>query len=151
MSAESHKKLPYDFVVCDSRGRLFALVEAKRRLVTNPIWARDWHETVVKHMTRPTDANVVLFALDHVYVWRPGATESASPDWTYEVGPWLAPYFARLRIAAKDVDPRVFEQIVGLWLQDVVRGAPPVSGDHGTAEPLVDGLRGGEVVQQAAA
>jgi hypothetical protein len=102
-------------------------------------------------MNRPVEASVVLFAPDRVYIWRPGADEASQPDSTFEAGPWLAPYFTRLKIPANEVDPRVFEEIVGLWLQDVVLGELPDGRDAGSAAPLLDALRGGEVVQQVAA
>src|SRR5712671_5844708 len=117
MSPASQGRFRYDFAVYDSQGRLSVLVEAKRRFGTDPSWAREWHASTVKRMNRPVEASVVLFAADRVYVWRPGADEAAQPDSTFEAGPWLAPYFTRLKIPANEVDPRVFEAIVGLWLQ----------------------------------
>jgi hypothetical protein len=151
MSPASQGRFRYDFAVYDSQGRLSALVEAKRRFGTDPSWAREWHASTVKRMNRPVEASVVLFAADRVYVWRPGADETAQPDSTFEAGPWLAPYFTRLKIPANEVDPRVFEAIVGLWLQDVVLGELPDGSNVESAGPLLDALRGGEVVQQAAA
>ena len=140
-----------DFAVYDRQGRLSALVEAKRRFTTDPAWAREWHATMVRRMHQPLEANVVLFALDRVYIWRPGADSAAQPDLIYEAGPWLAPYFRRLKISASEVDPRVFEEIVRLWLQDAALGELPDGSDVGRAGALLDILRGGEVVQQAAA
>ena len=133
----------------DREGRLSALVEAKRRFRTDLSWAREWHASTVRRMNRPAEVSVVLFAPDRVYVWRPGADEAAQPDATYEAGPWLAPYFIRLKISANEVDPRVFEEIVGLWLQDAALGELPESSDLTSAGSLLDTLRGGEVVQQA--
>jgi hypothetical protein len=77
--------------------------------------------------------------------------DSASPDWAFDAGPWLAPYFARLKIPVTEVHPHVFEAIVGLWLRDLVRGELSESGDTANARSLLDVLRGGEVVQQVAA
>jgi len=151
MSPGSQNRSRYDFAVYDRQGRLSAVVEAKRRFGTDESWARAWHAAVVDNTEHPAAANVVLFAPDRVYVWRPGAGRSASPDWTFEAGPWLAPYFARLKIEVKEVDPHVFEAIVGLWLQDVVHGGAPAGNASGSAEHFLDALRGGEVVQQAAA
>lgn len=151
MSSASQGRFRYDFAVYDSQGQLSALVEAKRRFRTDPSWAREWHAGTVKRMNRPVEASVVLFAPDRVYVWRPGAGEAAPPDATFDAGPWLAPYFTRLKISANEVAPSVFEEIVGLWLQDVVLGELPDGSTVGSAGPLFDALRGGEVVQQAAA
>ena len=97
------------------------------------------------------DANVVLVAPDRVYVWRPGAGESAAPDLVFDAGPWLAPYFERLKIPVHEVDPYVFEQIVGIWLRDVAEGRLPNSSASENASALLDGLHGGEVVGQIAA
>ena len=127
------------------------LLEVKRRFGTDPSWARKWHATVVERMEQPADANVVLVAPDRIYAWSPGADASANPDWTFDASPWLAPYFARLKIPVREVDPHVFEEIVGLWLRDVVQGELPEGSDVGSAGDLLNALRGGEVVQQVAA
>jgi hypothetical protein len=63
----------------------------------------------------------------------------------------FAPYFARLKILTAEVDPHVFEAIVGLWLRDVVRDELPEGSEVGSAADLLDALRGGEVVEQVAA
>jgi hypothetical protein len=149
MNPRSRGRFWYDFSVYDSRGRLAAVVEAKREFGTDPSWAREWHESVAEHMEPPADANVVLFMPDRVYVWRPGADKSANPDWTFDAGPWLAPYFSRLKIPVRGVDRDVFEKIVELWLQDVVQGNLPDGSNVRGAEDLLDTLRGGEVVQLA--
>jgi hypothetical protein len=152
MVSESRGRLQYDFAVYDSHGRLSALVEAKRRFGTDVRWAREWHATAAERAKQSSEANVVLVTPERVYVWRSGASESAQPDWTLQAGPWLAPYFARLKIGLKEVDPRVFEEIVGLCLQDVVLGTLPEGPNAGgDGAELLDALRGGEVVQQAAA
>lgn len=151
MVSESRGRFPYDFAVYDSHGRLSALVEAKRRFGTTPSWAREWHATVMDRTDRFIDANVVLVAPDRVYVWRPHADESAPPDLIFEAGPWLAPYFARLKIPVHEVAPHVFEQIVGLWLRDIVQGERSDASTTANASALLDRLRGGEVVEQVAA
>lgn len=150
MVAEARRRFSYDFAVYDSRGQLSALVEVKRRFGTTPSWAREWHETMMDR-THPTiDTNVVLVAPDRVYVWRPGADRSAPPDLIFQAEPWLAPYFARLKIPTREVDPQVFEQIVGLWLRDITQGEPP-DGAAENASAVFAGLRGGDVVEQVAA
>src|SRR5688572_12280752 len=88
MNPGSRGGFPYDFVVYDSQGRLSALLEAKRRLGTNPSWAREWHEMVVEGMAQPPDAIIMLVAPDRSYAWRPGAAASANPDWTFDSGAW---------------------------------------------------------------
>lgn len=100
---------------------------------------------------QPIDANMVLVTPDRVYVWRPGADKSTPPDWTFDAGPWLDPYFTSLKIPAHEVDPHVFERIVWLWLQDVAEGRLPDGSSAENASALLDGLRGGEVVEQVAA
>jgi hypothetical protein len=102
-------------------------------------------------MGRPPETPILLVAPDRIYAWRPGADASANPDWTLDARAWLAPYFNRLKIPVIEVDPHVFEAIVGLWLRDVVQGELPEGNDIGGAKGLFDALRGGEVVQQVAA
>lgn len=151
MFSRSPGRFPYDFAVYDSHGQLFALVEAKRRFGTTPSWAREWHEIVMDRTDQAIEANVVLVAPDRVYVWRPGVDKSAPPDWAFEAAPWLAPYFERLKIPVNEVAPYVFEQIVGLWLRDIAEGRLPDSSTAENANALLDGLRGGEIVEQVAA
>ena len=151
MNPGAHERLRYDFAVYDEEGHLSALLEAKRRFGTDPIWACAWHATAVERMAPSADATVMLVTPDRIYAWRPGADASASPDWVFDAEPWLAPYFARLKIPIIEVNPRVFEEIVGLWLQDVVQGELPQGSDIGSVGELLDALRGGEVVVQAAA
>jgi hypothetical protein len=151
MNATSRGRFPYDFAIYDAAGRLAALLEAKRRFGRDASWARAWHEAVVESTDRPADANVVLITPDRIYAWRRGAAASANPDWTLDAAPLLAPYFARLKIPVAEVHPHVFDEIVGLWLRDVVRGDLPEGGDAVEAQGLLDALRGGEVVQQVAA
>jgi hypothetical protein len=150
MVSEARGKLPCDFAVYDSNGRLSTYVEAKRRFKTTEAWAREWRATTMASMTGPLGASVVLVTPDRVYVWRPRADESTHPDWTFESRGWFAPYFARLQIVAEDVDPRVFEEIVLLWLHDIVSGAFPRHGDVENEGKLLEVFRGGEVVQVAA-
>jgi hypothetical protein len=151
MSRASQGGFRYDFAVYDSQGRLSAVVEAKRRFGTDPSWAREWHASTVNRMNRPVEASVVLFAADRVYVWRSGADESTNPDWTFEAGSLLAPYVTRLKIPINEAAPHIFEEIVGLWLQDVVQGELPDGSNLEGTEDLLDALRGGEVVQRVAA
>lgn len=141
----------YDFAVYDDHGRLSAVLEAKRRLGTDLAWARAWHATAVERMVQPVAANVVLVVPDRIYAWRPGAGPTADPDWSLDAEPWLEPYFTRLEIPVAEVDPKVFEAIVELWLQDVVQGQLPTGGHTQPARGLLDALRGGEVVTQVAA
>ncbi|MCK6586720.1 MAG: hypothetical protein HUU21_12270 [Polyangiaceae bacterium] len=141
----------YDFAVYDGQGRLSALVEAKRRFGTSPSWARKWRAAILEDMARPPNTTTLLVAPDCIYVWRPGADASANPDWTLDARAVLAPYFARLKIAPTEVDPQVFEAIVGLWLWDVVQGDLLERIDVGSVRELFDALRGGEVEEQVAA
>jgi hypothetical protein len=151
MAPRSPGRLPYDFAVYDRRGQLFALIEARRRFGTTPSWAREWHEGVMEEADRPVEASVWLVTPDRIYVWRPGAGKSAHPDWTLDAGPWLDPYFIRLKIPAHEVAPHVFDQIVGLWLREVADGVLHAEDTAETASDLLSGVRGGEVVEQMAA
>jgi hypothetical protein len=152
MAPRSPGRFLWDFVVYDSHGQLVVLVEAKRRFGTTLAWAREWHEIVMEQTDRPINATVVLVVPDRAYVWRPGADKSAPPDSSFEAGPWFEPYFTRLKIPARQVAPHVFEQIVGLWLRDVIEGEEqPRSDTQERASALFSGLRGGEVVEQMAA
>jgi hypothetical protein len=151
MSPEQRGRLQYDFAVYDSQGRLSALVDAMRRFERDSSWAVAWHAMALERMGQPVEANVVVVMPDRIYAWRPGASASAAPDWTLDAGPWLAPYFARLKIPVAEVHPHVFEEIVAFWLRDVVQGELPEDSSVEGAKGLLDALRGGEVVQQVAA
>jgi hypothetical protein len=151
MTSRSPGRLPYDYAVYDRRGQLFAVVEAKRRFGTTASWAREWHEIVMDQVDGPIEANVFLVTPDRIFIWHPGAGKSAPPDWTFEAGPWLDPYFTRLKIPAHEVAPHVFDQIVGLWLRDVADGELPGGDTEEKVSDLFSGVRGGEVVEQMAA
>lgn len=50
-----------------------------------------------------------------------------------------------------EVHPLVFEEIVGMWLQDVTQRGLPAGVDVGEGAGLLDIFRGGRVVEQDAA
>ena len=151
MSKSSRPTFRYDFAVYDEHGRLSAVLEAKRRFGTDSSWARAWHETLVENMDQPAGASVAVITPERIYAWRPGAGTAAEPDWVLDAVPWLAPYFTRLKIPVGEVHPHVFEQIVGMWLRDVVQRGLPEGADAGGGEGLLDVLQGGQVVEQDAA
>lgn len=151
MGRSSRERFRYDFAVYDDHGRLSAVLEAKRRFGTDSSWARAWHKTLVENMDQPAGASVVLITPERIYAWRSGAGAAAEPDWVLDAVPWFAPYFTRLKIPVAEVHPHVFEQIVGMWLRDVVQRELPVGPDAGGGEGLLDILRGGQVVEQDAA
>jgi hypothetical protein len=146
------RRFQYDFAVYDDDGRLSAVVEAKRRFGTDSSWARAWHDTLVENRDQPAGATIALVTPERIYAWRPGAGVAAEPDWDLDARAWFAPYFTRLKIPVDQVHAHVFEQIVGMWLRDVVEsevpeGAAAAEGAGG----LLDVLRGGRVVEQDAA
>jgi hypothetical protein len=151
MNKSSHLKFKYDFVIYDDRGHLAAVLEAKRRFGTDPQWARAWHQTLVENKDQPAGVSVALVTPELIYAWRPEAGASAAPDWVLDAAPQLGPYFTRLRIPVGEVHPHVFEQIVGMWLRDVVQREPPDAADTAGGGGLLDLLRGGHVVEQEAA
>lgn len=102
-------------------------------------------------MDQPAGASVAVVTPERIYAWRPGAGAATEPDWVLDAVPWLAPYFTRLKIPVGEVHPHVFEQIVGMWLRDVVQRELPEGADAGGGGGLLDILRGGQVVEQDAA
>jgi hypothetical protein len=151
MTPRSPGAFRYDFAVYDRVGHVAVLLEAKRRVATDPSWAREWHAMVVDRMAGPNEATIVLIALDRVYGWRPGAEPSAAPDWTVDAREMLKPYFDRLRMDPKTIEPRVFEEIIGLWLRDVAEGKVSDETLVGDAREFIRAIRDGEIVEQVAA
>lgn len=151
MAKGSRTRFQYDFAVYDDHGRLSAVLEAKRRFGTNSSWAQAWHKAIVENMEQPAGASVALITPERIYAWRPGASAVAEPDWVLDAVPWLTPYFSRLKISATEAHPHVFEQVVGMWLRDVVQRGLPEGVDAGGGGGLLDALRGGQVVEQDAA
>jgi hypothetical protein len=151
MGKGSRMRFRYDFAVYDDQGRLSAVLEAKRRFGTDSSWARAWHETLVENMDQPAGASVAVITPERIYAWRPGAGATAEPDWVFDAMPWLAPAFTRLKIPVGEVHPHVFEQIVGMWLRDVVQRQLPEGADAEGGGGFLDILRGGQVVEQDAA
>lgn len=151
MTPRSPGAFQYDFAVFDRTGRVAVLLEAKRRDATDPSWASEWHSMMVDRMAVPSEAQVVLIALDRLYGWRPGAGASAPPDWTADARELLKPYFDRLRIEPTAIEPRLFEEVVGLWLRDVAEGKMNDEALVGDAHDVITAIRDGEVVEQVAA
>lgn len=151
MTPRSPGAFRYDFAVYDRAGHVAVLLEAKRRDATDPSWASEWHSMVVDRMAGPNEAPIVLIALDRLYGWRPGAEASAPPDWTVDARELLKPYFDRLRIEPTAIEPRLFEEIVGLWLRDVAEGKMNDEALVGDAHDVITAIRDGEVVEQVAA
>ncbi|HEY5959741.1 MAG TPA: hypothetical protein VIV60_24475 [Polyangiaceae bacterium] len=141
----------YDFAVYDRSGHVTVLLEAKRKVATDPSWAREWHSMIVERTAVPNEAQIVLVALDRLYGWRPGAGASAPPDWTVDAREMLRPYFERLHIEPTRIEPRLFEEVVGLWLRDVAQGRIGEEAIVSGARDVISAIREGEIVERAAA
>ena len=144
----SRVRLPVDFVIYDEQGNRSVLLEAKRRFGLDRAWAMAWHQMLCASLGAPPAASVVFVAPDRIYAWKQGATPAAPPDWEFDAKPWLEPYFARLKLDAQAVDGWGFEQVVGLWLRDLVEAGVQ---DGSAPGEMFHALRGGQVVQQEAA
>jgi hypothetical protein len=102
---------------------------------------------VVDRTEGSKDAQIVLMALNRLYGWRPGADASAPPDWTVDARELLKPYFDRLRIESTAIEPRLFDEAVGLWLRDVAEGKVNDETLVGDAHDVIAKIRDGEVVE----
>jgi hypothetical protein len=112
----------FDFALCDPQGRVTALVEAKAKVKTNVDWAIEWRFNSIARTTGSAPPAMVLVAVDSVYGWSAAAKAREAPSWIVAADTLLHPYFERLRLDREKVGPRVYEDVVRLWLQDVVEG-----------------------------
>lgn len=151
MSSSTRRPLPYDFAIYDDQGQLAVLLDTYGRPGLSRSWAREWHEMAAERMRSPLEAMVMLVSLDKIYVWRRRAEASAEPDWEIEATPLFRPYFTRTKISAIDVFPSIFKQIVLMWLNDVANRSFSTAADEPNGSPLLQPLRGGEIIEQVAA
>jgi hypothetical protein len=151
MSRSTRRPLPYDFAVYDDLGQLTVLLDTYGGAGLSRSWAREWHEMAAERMRSPLEAIVMLVSLDRIYGWRRRAEASSEPDWEIDATPLFHPYFARTKISPVDVFPSIFKQIVLMWLNDVADGAVASEAGGTAGSPLLQQLRGGEIIEQVAA
>src|ERR1700753_2335300 len=148
MMVSAHRaRLAFDYAIYDDLGQLSVVVEAKGRLGISTSWAREWHQAAMSHARR-INARVLLVFPNRVYFWERGAQDDSDPTLELDARPWFQPYFTRLKIEPKKVDPDVFKAIAGMWLQDVAHGGSVVNAGAEPLASIFDALRGGGVVDE---
>jgi hypothetical protein len=141
----------FDFTVYDDSGRTRAIVEAKRSLGTDAVWAAQLRRNWLAHGPLPPSDAFILVLPDRLYMWNGSAPDDALPDVDIDAGPLLTPYFQRINTTPERIDPQVFEMLVAWWLEDIA--SPMGSSEHRERVPpwLLDAVTGGRIVSSAAA
>ncbi|MDB5874639.1 MAG: hypothetical protein JWQ07_4081 [Ramlibacter sp.] len=148
-TASSGPAVRFDFALCDPQGQVTALIEAKAKVKTNVDWAIEWRFNCIARATGRAPPSMLVVASDFVYGWSAGAGAREAPSWTVAADTLLRPYFERLRLDRDTVSPRVFEDVVRLWLQDVVEGRTSARPDAMTKGFLVNS-QGARVLEEFA-
>lgn len=81
------------------------------------------------------------------YGWKGQERSKDEPDADANAETILGPYFRRLRLTPRSVEPSVFESVVELWLRDLVDGAQVPGPEWSTV--FSPSLEGAELVVQA--
>lgn len=130
--------------------RLVAAVEAKRVLDTTIEWATKLRRNIVTHAMLEDVPYLVLATPDRIYIWKAPLAADAKPTAVIDGLTAFAPYYERVGVDARHIQPMAFELIVLWWLSDVAaRPSDYVSALRDTG--LLEALAGAEVTRQEAA
>ncbi|UJR84812.1 hypothetical protein [Sandaracinus amylolyticus] len=141
---------PFDFAAQNELGRIALAVEAKALTGTSDRWARELRDMIATRSSVLESSAFLLVTPDRLYVWPAGASNDTAPT-TVDAGAVLGSYLSRAGVRGdRRIDPRVFEDIVGWWLQDLATGVAEPS--HGAEiEPIAKAVRGTRVIAERAA
>ena len=143
--------MQFDFTIYDDSGRPRAIVEAKRSLGTDSVWAAQLRRNWLEHGPLPPSDAFILIVPDRIYMWNGLAPDEALPDFEFDARPLFAPYFQRINVTAERIDPQVFEMLVAWWLEDIASRAPSSERQEKLPPSLRDAVAGGRIVSSAAA
>lgn len=141
----------FDFAAQRDPDRIELLVEVKSSLGKDEAWARDLRVLLAGRTTALGSTAFLLVTPERFYAWERGAADDAPPTFAGDAEPWLGRYFERVGLPQnRQVDPRIFEEIVGWWLTDISSGVTPPPSDPRLAF-LGRALRGARVIEERAA
>jgi hypothetical protein len=145
-----------DFVVYDSKGRIAAIAEAKKRAGASPTWARQWYRNYLAHQHGVTLPFVLLVTPETLYLWKPTGDElRQEPSDAADARSVFTHYLDRSKLNANELTGQTFEFLVGTWLNDLThcvwRPSEPEQQRVLEGSGFLDAVRDGRVVSDLAA
>ncbi len=140
----------FDFAALDPTGKISLLVEAKSKLGTDAVWARELRGLIAERAPIVASGTFLLVTPDRLYVWAADERLESSPtvlDGTKVLGKHLEHAGAR---PDRAMDPRAFEAVVLWWLKDIATGVADTPPGEAFA-PVARALRSGRIVSELAA
>jgi hypothetical protein len=148
-----------DYCLYNSRGDLVAAVEAKRQAGTSEKWAAQFRRNLLAHQVLMRAPFFLIVTSDRIYLWKQPdrALDDADdadrlPDASLDARSNFQPYFEKIGVNSRTVDPLVFETLVGSWLRDLMRHTEAVQElENQSLAGFVKAIQGGRLVYEQAA
>jgi hypothetical protein len=144
-----------DIAIFDNQGHPAAVVEVKNKLGTTPDWAAAMRRNLAAHGVLPEARLFLLATPDHFYFWvdRASDVRPVLPDFSFEPGSALQPYYDQAGIGPTELAESSFELVLASWLSELARGGakervPPEAAIWFRNSGFLDTIRGGRLVQQ---
>jgi hypothetical protein len=113
----------FDLTAYDQDGQRTLLVEVKRRSAGSA-WATEYRSNLVKRGLLSGTESFLFVTPDQLFLWPPHALPDTSPAHELDAHPLLLPYFQRVGVSPKEIQPVAFEMLVLLWLQELSNSEP---------------------------
>lgn len=106
-----------DILLIDGYNRAVVVIEAKKGYAPEDDWAME----IAQKYAQTLGAKFALVVTpEWIQVWRaPGVHGRSDATWTIDARPLLAPLFKELGFDPVKVSGPGFEDLVGLWIQDL--------------------------------
>jgi hypothetical protein len=135
-----------DFTVEKPGRGIQLLVEARNTPARSPEWAARFLRNILARVQIQPAEYFLLALRDHLYLWRRPVAEPGNPDFEADTASELQTYLSRLNIPLDTLGKSGFEMLIQAWLEDLVDGIVPESGNPWLVESgLADSVRNGYV------
>jgi hypothetical protein len=143
-----------DISILDQEGQPVVVAEAKSKLGTTPDWAASMRRNLAAH--GPSFGKYFLLATpDRFYFWvnRGNDPERVLPDFAFEAGSALDPYYGRALVTPEDLGDSAFELMLGSWLSELASGSgeerlPDAARAWLKSSGFLSAIRGGRLEQR---
>jgi len=133
-----------DFTVEKTGRGIQLLVEARKTPAPSPEWATRFLRNIFTKI--PPTEYFLLASQHHLYLWHRPAPEPGSPDFEADTASELQTYLSRLNRPLDTLSKNSFEILIQAWLEDLVDGIVPESGNPWLVDSgLADSVRNGYV------
>ena len=127
------------------RGGIQLLVEARNTPAPSREWAVRYLRNIFEHDQLPQTEYFLLALRNHLYLWHRPTREPGNPDFEGDTELELQPLLSKLKLPLDTLGKDSFELLIQVWLDDLIDGILPVSGNHqwlvdsGLADAVRDG------------